>query len=185
MQRRRARTLAIRLAACVVIGVVATIGVAWRLSTGRTHRVYPDSVLRWKPLLPGWPTAPEPASDWAGVGCWHTDLTRYVSKNDPFTQGIRRAGWPAIALQGSYSFTPEAMNFIEPPKPWRIIRDYPYGPILPGFALDTLFYAAIALTLWSAPPALRRRLRRARGQCQACGYDLKGMPTSTCPECGA
>jgi hypothetical protein len=54
----------------------------------------------------------------------------------------------------------------------------------PGFALDTAFYAAIALTLWSAPPLIRRRLRRARGHCPACGYNLKGAPSATCPECG-
>jgi hypothetical protein len=61
----------------------------------------------------------------------------------------------------------------------------PMVPVWPGFALDTAFYAAIALTLRSAPGLIRRRLRQARGHCPHCGYNLQGAPTKTCPECGA
>jgi hypothetical protein len=39
---------------------------------------------------------------------------------------------------------------------------------------------AAALTLWV--PVIRARRRRA-GQCE-CGYDLRGLPSSICPECG-
>jgi hypothetical protein len=53
-----------------------------------------------------------------------------------------------------------------------------------GFALDSSFYAAIAFGLWSAPGFVRRRLRRARGHCPACGYDLDGAKLAECPECG-
>jgi len=33
-------------------------------------------------------------------------------------------------------------------------------------------------------PAVRRRKRIAAGLCPSCGYDLRGSPSSTCPECG-
>ena len=33
-------------------------------------------------------------------------------------------------------------------------------------------------------PLVRRRRRRKRGQCLACGYDLRGGTSPTCPECG-
>lgn len=58
--------------------------------------------------------------------------------------------------------------------------------ILPlGFALDSLFYAAA----WSVPlfgiRMGRRTLRRRRGLCARCAYDLKGLTLgSPCPECG-
>ncbi len=52
----------------------------------------------------------------------------------------------------------------------------PLAIIVPGFAANTLFYAA--------PFATRRLIRRKRGLCVACGYDLRGNLSAGCPECG-
>jgi hypothetical protein len=60
----------------------------------------------------------------------------------------------------------------------------PVRPILPGFALNTLFYATFLFTLFSTPPAIRRHLRRRRNHCPTCNYNLHNLPTPTCPECG-
>ncbi len=63
-------------------------------------------------------------------------------------------------------------------------------PLWPGFAINTVLYAAILWVLFAAPFALRRRLRIKRGLCPACGYDLRGRgrapgnSTDLCPECG-
>ena len=67
------------------------------------------------------------------------------------------------------------------PIPQRAIL--PYRPIWPGFAINTVFYAAI---LWSpfAPFQLRRYVRRKRGHCIKCGYDLRATSGGGCPECG-
>jgi hypothetical protein len=69
----------------------------------------------------------------------------------------------------------------------------PLDVIWPGFAINTLFYAAIAWLLIRGPFALRRLMRAKRGRCAACGYDLRGQTningidakTARCPECGA
>jgi hypothetical protein len=61
----------------------------------------------------------------------------------------------------------------------------PTGPIWPGFAINTIFYAAILWLLSAAPFALRRRRRIKRGQCASCGYSLRDSTSDKCPECGA
>ena len=64
----------------------------------------------------------------------------------------------------------------------------PLRPIWPGFAINTIFYAAILWLLTLGPFALRRHLRRKRGLCAKCGYDLRGNSggggRGGCPECG-
>ena len=67
----------------------------------------------------------------------------------------------------------------------------PTKPIWPGFAINTFFYAAIVWGLWSSPFTARRMVRRKRGRCINCGYDLRGTSGvnsgggGVCSECGA
>jgi hypothetical protein len=61
----------------------------------------------------------------------------------------------------------------------------PVTPLWPGFAINTIFYAAIVWGLFAVPGAIRKRVRRKRGQCAACGYSLRGSSGEKCPECGA
>ncbi len=60
-------------------------------------------------------------------------------------------------------------------------RLLPLRPTWPGFAINTLFYAAI---LWLLPGsfALRRFLRVKRGLCPKCAYPMG--ESSVCTECG-
>ena len=55
-------------------------------------------------------------------------------------------------------------------------------PFLGAFAVNTASYGTLALLLWSAPGFVKRKRRKKRGLCVACGYDLKGI--EKCPECG-
>jgi len=42
----------------------------------------------------------------------------------------------------------------------------------------------IVWMLWSSLFATRRMIRRKRGHCIKCGYDLRGDFSAGCPECG-
>jgi hypothetical protein len=61
-------------------------------------------------------------------------------------------------------------------------RLLPLRPIWPGFAINTLFYAAILWLLFAAPFALRRMRRIKRGLCPACAYPVG--TSAVCTECG-
>ncbi len=58
----------------------------------------------------------------------------------------------------------------------------PLNPIWPGFAVNTLFYAAVLWLLICGPFALRRFIRVKRGLCPACAYP-RGE-SDVCSECG-
>jgi hypothetical protein len=59
----------------------------------------------------------------------------------------------------------------------------PLAPLWPGFAINTLFYAAILWLLVAAPFALRRRWRIRRGLCPTCAYPIGS--SDHCTECSA
>ncbi|MCH8152515.1 MAG: hypothetical protein IH830_09110 [Planctomycetes bacterium] len=107
-------------------------------------------------------------------------------------------GWPFVAMRcevvfpiggaqgqeyitGGMRISPRAGALRE----WLSFRVLPIRPIWPGFAVNTLFYTAILLPLISGPFALRRLIRRKRGVCVACGYDIHHADHDVCPECGA
>jgi hypothetical protein len=61
-------------------------------------------------------------------------------------------------------------------------RHLPLRPLWPGFAVNTIFYAAILWVLFTAPGSVRRWRRRRRGLCPACAYPVG--QSLTCTECG-
>jgi hypothetical protein len=95
-------------------------------------------------------------------------------------------GWPCHGLAGesweisygSNSLGVRHSNFITVCK-----RRFPVRPLWPGFAINTIFYAAILWMMFALPIAVRRRRRIKRGLCAACGYPIGSRPT--CSECGA
>jgi hypothetical protein len=70
-----------------------------------------------------------------------------------------------------------------------LIQDWnrliPLEPIWPGFAINTIFYAALLWVLWVAPGKIRRLVRIRRGCCPTCGYRIAKGVGPNCSECGA
>jgi hypothetical protein len=104
------------------------------------------------------------------------------------------AGWPLRALRcaSGNMYTADGKHWIVGGERGMIIASrqgappirIPLEPIWAGFAINTIFYAAIAWGLFAVPGAVRRRLRHKRGQCAACGYSLRESVSDRCPECG-
>ena len=101
-------------------------------------------------------------------------------------------GWPLRSLEGGDAFTVAdavidrdyTTNLYIWGRPDRDEVWFPFGVIWPGFAIDTIFYAAILWLLTLGPFATRRLIRRKRGRCIKCDYDLRGDFSGGCPECG-
>lgn len=61
----------------------------------------------------------------------------------------------------------------------------PLRPILLGWTVNSLVFSALLAPVLLFPGAIRTLLRRRKGRCEKCGYDLSGLPVaSNCPECG-
>ena len=64
----------------------------------------------------------------------------------------------------------------------------PLAPIWPGFAINTIFYAAIVWMLFTLPGYIKRirgTRRIKRGLCARCAYPVGPPGSDTCTECGA
>ncbi len=62
-------------------------------------------------------------------------------------------------------------------------RLFPLRPVPLGFLANTMVYAALLGAVVNVGVLARLR-RPRRGHCTACGYDLSGLVSGVCPECG-
>jgi hypothetical protein len=127
--------------------------------------------------------------------------TRVASSIPPFVDEVR-SGWPVLSLRGEFWYgkrdwagwwhgrqneADQSHGLIQigsgtlAPKEQRRI---PLFPIWRGFAINTLFFAAILSLLYCTRFVARRLIRVKRGRCPKCGYDLRGAVSGGCPECG-
>jgi len=100
-------------------------------------------------------------------------------------------GWPMQSMWYSIECKADgwrpSLSLANPliPDDQHYLRRFPVVAIWPGFAINTIFYAAILYALFAVPGAVRRRVRIKRGQCASCGYSLRESVSDKCPECGA
>ncbi len=88
---------------------------------------------------------------------------------------------PGLSWRGGIQAWPDVTTF----SMWPTRFALPLLPLWPGFAINTALYGMLILLALRTPGALRRTLRRRRGDCLACGYYLSGLSAdAACPECG-
>jgi hypothetical protein len=230
------RRWTIRIALCLALGVVTTVGVAWGLVAIAAN---------------DWPKGPPPEEvsntgvrsrfdevfgpsdwgdlEWASLWAWDRHWPGVViearnyradihspTAGRPLNGGITtlRAGWPVLSLTDVSGFLYRDGDvakrrfsgiqlgddtFVSRWLPTNWPPSLPLRPLWPGFLINTLFYAAIVFGLFFAPGLTKRAIRRKRGRCVNCGYDLRGHISSgsphpgplregegtvRCPECG-
>jgi hypothetical protein len=183
------------------IGLVINVLIAWALATINKPEILREEQItvsqsHWPmPAPAGWPKYKHGEVEEAEQGP-HTETILWGASRAggaTFDSGrwyvmeVRTAGLPFRCLVEGWC---EEYVQVGTPPPLNREHKYvlgwlPLWPLWPGFALNTLFYAALAWGLWQLPLAIRRRRRRTTGRCVACGYDLKGLAVgAACPECG-
>jgi hypothetical protein len=170
MTPRRHRWIrpAARVPLFAAIGAAATVLVGWALAVATpperyTKAVYVLESAARQNLRKG-PEHQALAYDQRAIA---TELRKL---QDGARGGVARRserGWPLRALR--WDLASEDVEL-------------PTNFIWPGFLVDTAFWGGAAFMVWSAPGFVRRGVRRRRGRCVRCGYELKGL--AVCPECG-
>jgi hypothetical protein len=208
MTPRRHRWIrpAARVPVCALIGAAATVAVAWGLKVHAANNpghgwtvvsFFGSAELQpWPVRVPAqWPLGrPDTVSRRLGVEYQEWDAIEYMQHS--IWLEVLRVGFPAKALGAHYWHDIDNQHRSRARHSGVLGRHdkrgigsltslwsgLPCNPLWPGFLVDTAFWGGAAFMVWSAPGFVRRGVRRRRGRCVRCGYELKGL--AVCPECG-
>jgi hypothetical protein len=195
--RHTGRSVPARLLACAAAGALLTLLSAWACTTwAPDSNPQPNSSPRvWPAAAPaGWPAAPDIVEFTTGFGRGSAIASSYGPS--AFRMTRTRAGLPFPALQsvvrisslhtGRSPYTVRHDGFLT--RSTQAIADrrapLPIRPLIAGFAADTAILGALVYALSSTPALIARAFRRKPGHCRHCGYDLQGITSPVCPECG-
>ncbi len=129
------------------------------------------------------------------TGSLSPDSPTVEPSRDPYCEVA--SGWPFRAFYSSHSSEYTALPGGSLDRIWITRwgipmfdrkRDHipppsiPFMPIWAGLIADTVLWGAIASALVGICRRILMRLRRGRGQCAVCGYEMQEL--ASCPECG-
>src|SRR5262245_47154104 len=149
----------------ILAGAIVNVAVAWGCAMWSPFRLMPVR----SPPMPGLPitsTGEGFGVEIVAVGAQVTDMS---------------CGWPARSLKGRL-WLGKKVQYLT----W-LNSDHAVASraLWPGFAINTVFYAAVLWVLVAGirgPGFIRRRIRIKRGLCPSCGYPIGSNPR--CTECG-
>lgn len=109
---------------------------------------------------------------------------------------VVRGGWPWRSFRATRSFDLTTTDPLA--ELWThgaILKDgsvleplsmqvLPYGPMWSGLLANVAVWSAGWCVLLFGLSTMRSLVRRRRGRCPRCGYDLAHSPSDACPECG-
>ena len=188
-----------KLALFLILGAIVNVAVAWgcakwfdwiEMITLRPTltNTFDPAAWRLDNLPKSWPDKPSFALTRRTGWFLFTDQMKYLDDEGAFILHDFRFGVPSKSLTCYKLLVSQKSRWTTS---WRYANsrlggDYPLPlhPIWPGFAFNTIFYATILWLLTLAPFTARRLIRRKRGLCIKCGYDLCGTEHYACPECG-
>ena len=197
------RRLAIA-AVCLFLGAVINVLVAWGIGAlveSGNLNVEPAAEGDDWPVTPpeGWPR-PDYVMSSRALGFRNEGGSFGLTngRSGPrWSMFIRSYGWPMLCgrtrdagnVKDATYFPVWSGDWFEGVVPPPFLNSNPFAynclplePLWPGFAANTAFYGGLVWLVGFGPFVLRRTLRRRRGCCVRCGYDLAGL--SRCPECG-
>jgi hypothetical protein len=128
---------------------------------------------------------------WSRLGLVVEAYSRHPARKRCVAQAC---GWPMLTLWGETKVPewdaggPRSDGITAPfvtihaAARWAYSRALPFRPLWPGFAVNTLLYAAVLWPVLLGLLALLRFIRRRRGLCPACAYPMG--EAAVCTECG-
>jgi hypothetical protein len=204
------KRISLKLFVFLLFGAVVNVAVSWGcamfltpsyvdlpITVDRAHHLWEDC------RQSSWPAEQVYGGSWncsTGVDLFAVNTLGQVQMTDgsfepsSSTLFISNCGWPARSLT-SFAVSAFWSNpQLAPPcacrlqgrswlPEWAQRQSLPLCVLFPGFAINTLVYAAVLWLLFAAPGTLRRWRRIRRGLCAKCAYPVG--TSEICTECGA
>ncbi len=193
------KRIAVKLLVFLLLGAMASVGVAqvvwslveqpaWSLAKKWDHvtQVVESDHGFWTRHAEPWPNGPGILPElWYEYREGSVRGHFVVRPKGVYWEWQMEAGWPVPCVAIDFWQGSQAVPADVDHNGWTIRdRQFPKVILWPGFLINSFCYGLILWVVWSAPFATRRLIRKQRGKCVRCGYDLRGTEHEVCPECG-